>query len=131
MLLHVLFAMLFRSTQPTGPYREPPVHARRYGWLARWFVLALALSLSGCAALPGIVKGAGGVVCQEIVVLSGDPQVAPLCASALEVADAVIAIIAAHSKGGSIDSPAPYAPAPQEVYATILQRRIAAGAARK
>ncbi len=80
-------------------------------------VLALGLTASGCT--PGqlgtanTVIDVAGNVCQ-VIVAATDPKLAPLCTTAGAVADAIAALIKAHS--GAASTGVPYQPSNDEVY---------------
>ena len=83
-------------------------------------IVALGLTASGCTSsqlhTANTVVDVAGSVCQ-VIVAATDPKLAPLCTTATDVADAITALIKAHSAAASTG--VAYSPSNDEVYAYL------------
>ena len=85
-------------------------------------VAVLALTVSGCnqTQLAGAKTAVdtAGAVCQ-ILVAASDPTLAPLCTTAVQIGDAVTALVGAHVPVTGAATDGPYKPTNDEVYAYL------------
>ena len=94
--------------------------------LVATFVVASALALTGCPAgtNPAPIIAGGATVC-EVVLTATDPVLAPLCATAAEVATAISQLLEENAAARKAATP----PTRDDIYQRVLKNRIAKMAA--